>query len=246
MNYMKFALIIGATIVTLKAIATADPAASSTPEVLYSEGQTAYNHADYATAISKWRASYDLSGAVELLFNLAQAYRLSGDCMNALLTYEQFVTIDPAAEQRPLADDLTHELEAQCGAPSRPAPPAVVDHRDAKPRQRSGRDLKITGLVTSGVGAVLIATGLGLGHRAQTIAGEVTSACAHSCDWTEEGSKDASGRRDAAIGYAIDAIGVAAIASGAIVYYLGDRQDGIHVSMVDRSHGAILSWSGSW
>lgn len=248
---MKIALFVITAIIALEVTARADstptaedPPSTSTPERFYAEGQAAYDHADYLTAIAKWRSSYDLSHATGLLFNLAQAYRLSGDCMNALLTYEQFVTIDPASEQRQLADDLARELEAQCGGA---ATPPVVEHPIIDhPRAPPGRPLKIAGLATAGVGAASLAIGLGLGHHAQVIGDEVTHACAQSCDWAEQGSKDASGRRDATIGYVFDAIGIAAIASGAILYYLGDREDGIHVVPTDRSRGATLSWSRSW
>ena len=244
---MKFMPIIFA-IATIKTSALAAPTADAgTPEQLYAEGQAAYDRADYPTAIAKWQASYDLSNASGLLFNLAQAYRLSGDCRDALLSYEHFIALDPTSDQRSLAEDFARELEAQCGATTQqPQLPTVVE---AQPQPHSGRELKLAGLVTGGSGIVLIATGIGLGRHAQTIASEVTSACAASCDWSAEETRDASGRRYAAIGQALDAIGATAIVGGAILYYFGDREgrdDGIRVAPMDRSRGAILSWSGSW
>ncbi len=41
---------------------------------LYEEGSHAYNLGDFATAITKFQAAYDLTRATELLYNIAQAY----------------------------------------------------------------------------------------------------------------------------------------------------------------------------
>jgi tetratricopeptide (TPR) repeat protein len=245
----RFALIV-AMLTARGVVAFADPApdptSTSTPQSLYAEGQAAYDRGDFSTAIVKWRASYDLSHASGLLFNLAQAYRLRGDCANALLAYEQFITIDPASEQRPLADDLARELEVQCGASKTPLPPTPAPVLDPPTVTTPERTLKIAGLTTAGAGAASLAIGLGLGHHAQVIGGEVTRACSISCDWDTEADKDTTGRHDATIGYVLDAVGVAAIVGGAVMYYLGDHEDGIHVAPTDRSRGAVLSWSRSW
>jgi len=251
---VKIALIL-ATIGALRAAAVAQP--SPSPEDLYAEGQRAFDRGDYAAAIAKWQASYDLSGADGLLFNLAQARRLSGDCPGALATYRRFVAADPSSEQRPLAEDLARELEAACGAatpvaalpkmsaatPSE-APPGPVGAPAPHDDRRSGHALRLTGLATSGAGAALLVTGVVLGHHGQTLGDEVTAACTASCDWSAQRDKDSAGRRDASIGYALDAVGVAGIAGGAIAYYLGVR--GVAVAPRPREGGAIFSWSGAW
>jgi tetratricopeptide (TPR) repeat protein len=246
----KIALIIAALAV-LEATALADDPTAPTAEALYIEGQTAYDHADYPTAIAKWQASYELSGESTLLFNLAQAYRLSGDCASALSTYKQFVTIDPTADQRTLALDLARELEPKCGERPTPiverkTPISVVDRPTHEhDRERPGRTLKVTGLATSGAGIALLASGLLLGHHAATLGDQVTTACVVSCDWTTLKDKDATGRRDATIGYVLDAVGVTAIVGGAVLYYLGDRKDEIHIALSARS-GAIVAWGRAW
>jgi hypothetical protein len=93
---------------------------------------------------------------------------------------------------------------------------------------------------------VLFVTGLALGKHASTLGDEVTSACSTSCDWEVQKDKDAAGHRDAAIGYTFDVIGIAAIAGGAVMYYLGDRANSVAVSPRPREDGAVVSWSGSW
>jgi tetratricopeptide (TPR) repeat protein len=238
-------LIVLATLATLRGAARADD--PSPAEILYEEGQSAYKRADYAAAVAKWQASYDLSGESGLLFNLAQAYRLSGDCGRGLATYKRFIAADPTADQRPLAEDFTRELERTCTKQTavvppapKPAPSYSVD-RDTRP----GRTLRIAGLATGGTGVAVLATGLLFGHHAQAIGGEVTDACVTSCDWTVQKSKDAAGRRDATIGYALDVVGVAAIAGGAVMYYLGSKST-VTVTPTPRESGAVVSWRGSW
>ncbi len=222
-------------LVVLEVPALAGPSA----EELYDEGQRAYDSAAYATAVVKWTQSYELSSEPGLLFNLAQAYRLNRDCAQALATYKRFVEADPASEQRILANDFIRELEPKCGASSQPP-------RVERPHTTPPRTLKIAGLVTGGSGVAIVATGLLFGRRAGTLGDEVSRACDQMCDWAAQKDKDARGRRYATTGYVLDAVGVAAIAGGAVMYYFGIRGSSVVVAPKPGESGAIVSWSGSW
>lgn len=221
-------------------------------EDLYAEGQAAYERADYATAITKWQASYDLSKEVGLLFNLAQAKRLAGDCAGAITTYRRFDTedADSTSDLHKLAKDFMRELEGTCASqlPIVTAPlktePAIGPRFNDRETNR-GSSWKIAGLVTSGVGVVTLAIGLGLGHHGATLGDEVSAACVTSCDWAEQKDKEARGKRAVAIGKTLDVIGIAAIAGGAIFYYLGRRQETLTVAPAPGG-GGVVSWSGSW
>jgi len=248
---MKIAMLIVA-IVAMENAAFAQPSA----EDLYTEGQAAYDRTDYAMAVTKWQASYDLSKESGLLFNLAQAKRLSGDCVGANATYRRFVAddADPTSEQHKLAEDLVRELEGTCPAqPAMVAPPKVVglltlgggldlsqglNDRKSSSTQ-SGRTWKIAGLITGGAGVVVFAVGLGLGRHGASIGDEVTAACATSCDWEAQKDKDARGRRAVTIGKALDVVGIAAIAGGALFYYLGARQETLTVAPTPGGGGVI-------
>ncbi len=253
---MKIAVLITAlvAIVTLETTAFAQPSA----EDLYTEGKAAYDRADYQAAVAKWQASYDLSKESGLLFNLAQAKRLAGDCVSALATYRRVLASDAdlTSEQHKLTEDFTRELEGKCPEqkPVTALPQQVVElptldaglNAREHDRERFGRTWKIAGLVTGGVGAVTIAVGLGLGHHGASIGDEITAACQMSCDWEALKDKDARGRRAVTIGKVIDVVGVAAIAGGAIFYYLGARQERITVAPAPGGGGGVVSWSGSW
>lgn len=259
---MKTVLII----LVIAAAASVARADAPSAEDLYTQGQVAYDHGDWQTAIGRWEASYQLSGETGLLFNVAQAKRQAGDCPGSLAAYRQYVASDTdvASEQHKLAETFVRELAAKC-APIAPkmvpktADDAVVDPAaDLGPRLNSveplndrkdhpGRSLKIGGLVTGGTSVALLATGLILGHRSQTIASEVTDACRASCDWAAWKDKDAAGRRDAAIGLVLDGVGVAGIASGLVLYYVGVRESGsFALTPTAREGGAVVSWGGSW
>ncbi len=215
--------------------------AGPTAEELYAQGKVAFDNHDYATAIADWKQSYKLSGASGLLFNLAQAYRITGQCKEALFTYQRFIATDPTADQRDLtdADGFVHELTPQCGAPT---PVAVANTDD-------GHTKRLAGIATAGAGVVLFAIGLGVGHHAGVLADEVTRQCKGGCDWSTWTDVDASGRSDATLGRVLDVVGIAAIAGGAALYYFGMGHTEVNVTPLATAvgtSGAVLSWRTSW
>jgi len=216
---------------------------------LYNDGQAAFNDKDYATAITKWQASYDLSLESELLFNISQAKRLAGDCVGALAMYRRFTTTPEPSAQKQLADYWTRELDEQCGKQAVVTVPHAIPSSGPQVHEDAHRDghpgLRIAGLATVGAGTLTLVAGLALGHHAQTIAQEASAACKPMapCDWEMWKSKDAAGRRDATMGRVLDVVGLAGIAGGAVMYYLGVR-DSVAVSTSRES--AIVSVKGSW
>lgn len=255
---MKTIALIIAMITARAATAIADP--TPTPEDLFTAGQTAFDHTDYTTAIARWQASYQLSGASVLLFNIAQALRLSGDCAGALATYQRFDADDPdtTSDQHKIAQDFERELKSTCAARPVPVvvePPKLVgainlvdrlSHHESDASEQPGRTLKIASYTAGGAGVAALTAGIFLGHHASTLGNDVTRACATSCDWSVQQGNDAAGRRDASIGYALDGLGAAAIAGSAVMYYLGNRESAVIISPRPREGGAVVSWSGSW
>lgn len=246
--------ILAPPILALAALTSNAHADSPSAEGLFAQGQAAYDSADYKGAVAKWQASYDMSKESDLLFNIAQAKRLSGDCTGAIVTYRRFIAADadPTSEQHKLAEDLALELEGLCPAPKPAAsPPQVVPTFDLSTREeadrgRPDRTWKIAGLVTSGAGVVTLAVGLGFGRRGTSIGDEITDTCRMGCDWEALKDKDTRGRRYVTIGRTLDVIGVAAIAGGAIFYYLGIRQEAITVAPASRDGGGVISWNRAW
>lgn len=227
-----------AGVVLTFALTVATANAGPSAEQLYDSGQREYDAAHYAVAVEHWQASYEASKIPLLLFNIAQAHRLNGDCVHALSSYKRFVEADPKSDQRALADEFIRELEPTCGAATQPPHPV-------RSNSQPGRMLRVAALVTGGGGVALAVTGLLFGRRASTLGEEVTSTCARGCDWASERDKDARGRRYAKIGYVLDAVGIAAITSGAVMYYFGSKT-AVSVEPRPGDGGAVVSWSGRW
>jgi tetratricopeptide (TPR) repeat protein len=123
-------------------------------ERLYRLGNQHYELGEYAQAIEHFRRSYQLAPEPVLLFDLAQAYRLHGDCRRSLETYRQFARLAPNHALRFKAQAHIEALQGTCGAAAtsalRPAP-------DPKPRPA----VQIAGYaaLTAGVAMLLGAGG---------------------------------------------------------------------------------------
>src|SRR6187551_2944193 len=71
---------------------------------LAERGRIAHDSKDYSTAIVSFTEAYALAPAPGLLFNLAQAYRLRGNCDDAALMYRRFLATNPPDDARLLAE----------------------------------------------------------------------------------------------------------------------------------------------
>src|SRR4051794_23506888 len=149
-------------------------------ERLLEEGLLRYDTAEYDQAIDLFRDAYKRTRASALLFNMAQAYRLKGDCRQAADLYRQFIRRDPGAADRKRAEGWLVTLgrcAAQTEAPSRQeaAPNSVHTREERSGDQRTvsllsvdaplpsatayrHHSARISGLVLLGVGVCLVAT----------------------------------------------------------------------------------------
>ncbi len=102
---------------------------------LFAEGTSAYNLAEYATAIEKYRAAYKLSPSPFLIYNIAQSYRLAKDFDNALTFYDSFLTQLPDAKNRAEVEGFMADLKQQIAARDRAAaePPKTVVEPSPEP-----------------------------------------------------------------------------------------------------------------
>jgi tetratricopeptide (TPR) repeat protein len=166
--------------------AAADPATAETPATepdtdarrLFAQGQVHYSLGEYEQAITAFRRAYELSKAPGLLFNVAQAYRLNGDCKQALEVYRHFTRLVPDSEYRLEADTHIAALVVRCGEavpPSAPAEaskhgpqrdlsstPSVLEARRAeleRPRWTTRRKASVA-LLAGGIGMGLAAGGI--------------------------------------------------------------------------------------
>jgi hypothetical protein len=86
---------------------------------LFAEGRALHQAGDYASAIAKFRRANDLAPDPLVLFAIAQAQRLAGDCA-ARDTYASFLAAAPATSLRASVEKHIAELSTRC--PASPAP----------------------------------------------------------------------------------------------------------------------------
>ena len=113
---------------------------------LYDEGLRHYQVAEYTQAIDAWKEAYLISKKPLLLFNIGQAYRLSGDCTQAITFYDNYTEAEP----NPKNQDELDQAVAACKNPkptdTKPvvtttttAPPTDTKLIDTKPLEKAGR-----------------------------------------------------------------------------------------------------------
>lgn len=200
----------------------------------FAEGKRLQEAGEYDRAIVEYRAANDLAPHPELIFNIGQCQRLKGDKAAAIASYEQYLALAPKGRAMPEAVEhiaalkraVAEEEGARATPPPAPAPPPpvaapppaplVAVDRPAAP----GRTLRIAGLATAGGGALLLVAGGIFALRASSIAGDVDALDA---EWDPELYD--SGKRARTLSIVFLTTGVAAAATGAVLYYLGVRAD---------------------
>jgi tetratricopeptide (TPR) repeat protein len=93
---------------------------------LYDQGRRYFNVGEYDRAIEKLKAAYVVAPLPELLYDLGQAFRLKGDCAEALSLYRRYLTTNPPPPAPRAARTAARiaDMEAcVAAAPPAPAPP---------------------------------------------------------------------------------------------------------------------------
>jgi hypothetical protein len=90
---------------------TKDPKDREKARALYAEGLRRFNVAEYGPAIEAFKSSYLLSDDPKLLYNIAQAYRLEGDCEQAIRFYKNFLRAVPSTTDRADVDSAMRKCE---------------------------------------------------------------------------------------------------------------------------------------
>ena len=119
-------LVIAASLVLVAGRAAAEPSASDKEKakLLHEAGLAEYQAGRYGAAVDAFRHAYKLVPAPGILFNLAQAYRLKGDCKSARRSYKKFLKVSSDAGQIALAKEHLGTLTHCAG--DAPPPPATA------------------------------------------------------------------------------------------------------------------------
>lgn len=196
----------------------------------YERGLAKYNLADFDTAIKEFKASYELSKAPRLLFNIAQAYRLKKDYESALYFYQTYLRAEPNPPNRDdvdaKIDEMKRELEAarkarEAKAHEAPPPKPIVIVREVPPPQVDHRPskhaLKVGGLATLGIGAALLAGGAVFQGLAASDAATLHRVAQNNMPWTPaDTSIYNAGERSQLASIVLFSVGGAAVVAGGI------------------------------
>jgi hypothetical protein len=203
-----------------------EPDTTANARRLYEDGLARYNVADYPAAIDLFRQAYLLTNAPELLYDIAQAHRLSGSghCRLATQFYRSFLRNDPKTTKRASVeaaiDDLARcsdeEAAAERAALPTPAPQPIGTAPRAASRERS-----LGPWIVGGAGAVVALTGgaLLLWSRLRWDAIE-ESGCAPACD----PSRTSAPRTGQLAGALALTVGSALAVTGVVLWFVGDTK----------------------
>jgi tetratricopeptide (TPR) repeat protein len=213
----------------------------------FKRGKVHQDAKDYDKAIEEYRAAYDLAPLPELLFNLGQVYRLSGNKREALWHYRRFLEAQPGGlgsdEAREHITRLSRQLEEDEEredarrrrpeptpapkpetqaepAPAGASPSGYVRREPVEPDDSAGRGLRIAGIATAITGGLVVVWGLAKGYEAKQAADTISEAKM----WTDE-QRDAliQGPEAERMAYILFGVGGALVATGGILYYFGHR-----------------------
>ena len=221
-------------------------------KALVVRGRAAHDAGDYRAAIIAFKEAYEIAPSAGLLFNLAQSYRLAGNCVDAASMYRRYLDAQPGTDGRTLA--LAHlattERCARDGAAA-PAPTRTPEGASPGPR-RARADAAPVSLALSSdrasdaassvaprivrarrerqIGATLVVTGAlalvvaaSYGFAARDAASSVEAAYARGTPWPQLADLDARGHRDAQLGTVVAVAGGAAAITGIALYLVGRR-----------------------
>jgi hypothetical protein len=193
---------------------------------LYQAGLQSYRAGNYDDAIAKLEASYQLVPVSGLLYDLAQAHRLKGNCISARAFYRRFLDQVPVGPVEPLARSHLAEMDRCMAASTAPAAPAIllgptVATQHPSPPRRSGRFSRRAAWATGIAAAGLAATAGYFAWRADQSSQEVSGMFLPGQQWGAAGM-DAQGSGRASQTLCI-VTAVGGLLSGGIALWLAKR-----------------------
>lgn len=221
-------------------------------EAHYHKGMKAYTLGRFAEAIEEFEQAYELRSEPVFLYNIAQSHRQNNSPQRAIFFYRRYLEADPEAKNRAEVEKRIKDMETQLNAKTetaaapqagpaptpppaasppvtQPAPAAAATPTTAAaqvqaepaPSVSSGHGLRVTGVALGAVGVVGMAAGIYFGLHANSLYGEATKP-----NTVYDYSKDQSSKTFRTMEWVALGVGGAAIATGAVLYYMGASRRG--------------------
>ena len=236
---------------------------------LATRGRVYHDAGDYSMAIAAFKEAYVLAPSPGLLFNIAQAYRLAGNCDEAAWMYRRYLDTNPTGTNRELAEQHLSTVE-KCGsgglrmaviqpkaAPKVPTGAALGAslgmaaaggdgemHQVDAPSSDRAHTYKRYGIVVGVAGgAALVGAGI-FALQSRDASQTVENKYKKGGKWEDVKDDDARGKRDATFAKVLGIGGGVAVASGAILYALGHHYESDkQITVMPTSSGAQVSLS---
>ena len=207
-----------------------------------------YQVGHFDEALVLYGKAYEAYPKPELLFDIGQCHRMLKDYERAIFFYQGYLRAKPDARNRPLVEQLldesTRHLEEQRGseaaraeaerraaaqtpAPSPESSPTPAASASAPSTSDSGAAtrypaLRIAGLATAGVGVVALGTAAYFDLHAASLSRDISQLSVQHGTWSSGYSSDyQSGKTAATAATVLYVAGGAALATGAVLTYLG-------------------------
>jgi tetratricopeptide (TPR) repeat protein len=231
-----------------------DKADKAKAKALYDEGLKHYNVSEWDEAIKAWRESYLLSKKPLLLFNIAQAYRLSGDCKQALEFYdsyqreeanpknqkelEQAIALCPKDEPKPAEPPTVTPPPQITMGPTVEQPPPVDTVTTT-----TGGGLRKIGIGVGAAGIVTVGVGVFFGLKASKDSNLLDG---FHMEWgpDQQAIQDRGERRNKLF-LVFTGVGAAAAIAGGVMFAIGGpKTETNHVTIAPTKGGAAVGWAG--
>lgn len=204
--------------------------------------QRRFNIAEFDGAIEEFKRAYEISPVPGLLFNIAQAYRAKKDNAQALYFYQAYLREDPQASERTYVEQRIEELRASEDS-RKQIEAAAASVTDADP----GRKLRLAGIIVGSSGLAIAGASVIFGIRAAQAASDVTDSIKLDGHWgPKQADRWADGQRYQTASWVLGAIGLGAVATGGVLFFLGTRQHPATVSVAPAAGGGGVSLKSSF
>jgi len=224
-------------LVALTGVAAGEPIPAKARD-LAQQGRAFHDKGDYARAIAAFKEAYVIAPSPALLFNLAQAYRLQGNCDDAALMYRRYIGTYPSQDGRMLAEghlatvdrciskrSMNIPMDNTAAYLNVTAPPKDLGIVDDPVEPHAGRLKKRVGMgLAIGGGAALVAATY-FGVRAHNAAQEVEALSARGAKAKDIQAVDERGQNSAAYAKVLGVTGAVAATTGIALYVLGVRDE---------------------
>jgi tetratricopeptide (TPR) repeat protein len=249
-----------AALIAAVGVAHADDKPARIPQKareLADKGRAYHDAGEYTKAIAAFKEAYVLAPSPALLFNIAQAYRLAGNCDDAAWMYRRYIDTNPDTVHKALAEQHLESVE-KCGHGGLlvVTPPPVEGKVPEPPKEEASVTATTTSDEPPGTRSKQVALWVGIGGGvalagaayfaldASDASDNVSNLYKHGGKGTDVASQDARGQRSAALATVFGIGGGLALASAGVLYAVGRHYESAqHVAVAPHAHGAEVSLS---